>query len=94
MNIDAVTDLAIGSIELCANHLMLRVRNCVFGPYFFWGMKKKHFVNSRVGLVGYDTTSCGGGAPTCRRNVTASIAKVVVAPYHIYVQIVKMHRWR
>jgi len=48
-------------------------------------MKNKHSVNSRVVLVGYDTTSCGGGASTYRRNVTASIAKVVVAPYHICV---------
>jgi len=89
MNIAAVTNLAIGSIELYANRLLLRARNCM-SPRgvclaFFWGMKKKHFINSRVGLVGYDTTSCVGGAPTCWRNVTASIAKVVVAPYHICV---------
>jgi hypothetical protein len=61
----------------------------LFGPHSFWGMKNKHFVNSRFGLVGYDTTSCGGGAPTYWRNVTASIAKVVVAPYHIYIYIYK-----
>lgn len=90
MNIAAIINLAIGSIELYADHVLLRVCYCMslrgfVWPHFFWGMKNKNFVNSHVGLVGYDTKPCGGGAPTCLRNVTASIAKVVVALYHIYV---------
>ena len=60
-----------------------------FGPHLFWRKKNGRFVNSCFGLMGYDGTSYGSWVPTFRRNLIASIAKVVVAPNHIYKYIPK-----